>query len=192
MQNGLNSEDLEVLELLRGVHSEELRKELLKEKEPKIKKLLKIAHESVQRIEMDQNFNSASNACGAKAKDQSDYRKDKAEGQQQKAQDVAASKAVGSNLPKSGPKENKRICYSCGIPIKDIKYFGGHRKKECPGQDKKCNRYAKQGFLVLPCKDVSKKAYSVRLPSSYRAKAKAEVELDNVQTPNIKEFRFEL
>ena len=99
---------------------------------------------------------------------------------------------MGSNLPKSGSKENKRICYSCGIPIKDIKYFGGHRKKECPGQDKKCNRYAKQGFLVLPCKDAPKKAYSVRLPSSYRAKAKAEVELDNVQTPNIKEFRFKL
>ena len=50
LQNVLNSEDLEVLELLRGVHSEELRKELLKEEGPKIKKLLKIAHESVQRI----------------------------------------------------------------------------------------------------------------------------------------------
>ena len=43
LEDSLLSEDLDVLELLRGVHSGELRKELLKEENPKINKLIQVA-----------------------------------------------------------------------------------------------------------------------------------------------------
>ena len=56
LQNGLNSNDLDVQELIRGVHSDDLRCELLKEKEPKPNKLIKIAREFVHWIEMGKNF----------------------------------------------------------------------------------------------------------------------------------------
>ena len=43
LQKGLNGKDLDVLELLFGVHSDKLRKELLKEKNPKIDKLIQVS-----------------------------------------------------------------------------------------------------------------------------------------------------
>ena len=53
---------------------------MLKEKEPKPNKLIKIAREFVHGIEMEMNFKAASSAQSAKAKD-SDYKKNKAESQ---------------------------------------------------------------------------------------------------------------
>ena len=41
--NGITADDLDVLEILRGVHSNKLRKELLKVQTPKPNELVKIA-----------------------------------------------------------------------------------------------------------------------------------------------------
>ena len=106
LQNGLNLEDLDVLEFLHGVHLDKLREELLKEKEAKINKHLKIAREWVHGIEMELNFNSTTGACAAKARGQFDYQKDKAEEQQHKAQVVAVTIAAGLYLPKFGFKDS--------------------------------------------------------------------------------------
>ena len=83
-------EDLDVLELLHGVPSDELRKEPLKEKNPKINKLFQVARNWIHGVENDKNFKPAAISWVARAS--SDYKKDQAQEQQQKAQDLAAQK----------------------------------------------------------------------------------------------------
>ena len=70
---------------------EELRHKMLKIKEPKPNELIKIARKYVHSVDMEKKFK----APGAKAtgKD-SEYKKGKAEAQQQKAVEVTATKAV--------------------------------------------------------------------------------------------------
>ena len=65
--NGITAEDLDVLEILRGVHSGELRKELLKVRNPKPNELVKIARNWQHGKEMKKLFQSTTR--GAKASD---------------------------------------------------------------------------------------------------------------------------
>merc|ERR1712074_162199 len=83
LTTGITAEDLDVLEILRGVHSGELRKELLKVRNPKPNELVKVARNWQHGKEMEKLFQST--ARGAKA---SDYRQDKNEAQQKKAKEV--------------------------------------------------------------------------------------------------------
>ena len=84
LTDGITAEDLDVLEILRGVHSGELRKELLKVRDPKPNELVKIARNWQHGKEMEKLCQSS--ARGAKA---SNYKQDKAEAQQKKAAEVA-------------------------------------------------------------------------------------------------------
>ena len=98
---------------------------------------------------MDRNFKDATSTQIAKAS--SEYKKDQTQEPQKKAQEVTAAK--GSN-PKnsSASKEETKICYGCGTQIRDIEgLFLCHRKKECSGRDKKCNRCSKQGYSAKFC-----------------------------------------
>ena len=55
----MSSDNLDVLELIRGAHSEKLRREILKVKEPKPNELIKIACKFVHGIDMEKNFKAA-------------------------------------------------------------------------------------------------------------------------------------
>ena len=112
LQNGLNSDYLDMLELIRGVHSDVLRRKNAQGKDPKPNKLIKIAREFVHGIEIERNFKAVSSAWGAKAKD-SDYKKDRAKLHQQKAQDLAAARAASPNAKNSG-KDTKAAYWGCG------------------------------------------------------------------------------
>ena len=74
LNNGINAEDLDVLEILRGVHSHELRKKLLEVRNPKPNELIKIARNWQHGKDMEKLFEST--ARGAKA---SDYKQGKDE-----------------------------------------------------------------------------------------------------------------
>ena len=67
-----------------------MRKELLKEKNPKINKLFQVAQNWIHGVENDKNFKVVAVSWVARAS--SDYKKDQAQEQQQKAQDLAAQK----------------------------------------------------------------------------------------------------
>ena len=130
---GMTSDDLDVLELIRGVHSDELRRKMLKVKEPKPNELIKIAPEYVHAVDMEKNFKAVSSAHGAKAtgKD-SDYKKGKAKTQQQRAAEVAATKAASE-----GKRKSKELpCFGCGKVQAELQA----RRKECPNKDKTCSR----------------------------------------------------
>merc|ERR1712020_283052 len=108
LNNGINAEDLDVLEILRGVHSHELRKKLLEVRNPKPNELVKIARNWQHGKEMEKLFQST--ARGAKA---SDYKQGKNEAQQKKAKEVAEAKAKGKGSdPKGKGSEPKtRKCW---------------------------------------------------------------------------------
>ena len=77
----ITADDLDVLELLRGVHSKELKKELLKVQNSKPSELVLIVHNWQHGKEMDKLFQAT--VRGAKAT--SDYKQDKNEAQQKRA-----------------------------------------------------------------------------------------------------------
>ena len=140
---------------------------MLKIKEPKPNELIKIAREYVHAVDMEKNFKAVSSARGAKAtgKDSED-RKGKAEAQQQKAAEVAASKATTSN----GKGKRKELpCFGCGKPQTDLH---AHHK-QCHNKDKACPRCKEKGRMAkfCPCKENPKRALSVRLPRTFRARA---------------------
>ena len=62
LQEGLSSENLDVLDFLPGVHPDELQKELLKEKNPKINRPIHIARDWIHRMEMNRKFEAAFSA----------------------------------------------------------------------------------------------------------------------------------
>merc|ERR1712026_102224 len=90
LNNGITAEDLDVLEILRGVHSHELRKKLLEVRNPKPQELIETARTWQYGQDMEKQFEST--ARGAKA---SDYRQGKDEAQRAKAVEVAETKAEG-------------------------------------------------------------------------------------------------
>ena len=116
--NGITTDDLDVLEIMRGVHSNELRKELLKVRTPKPNELVKIARNWQHGKEMEKLFQSTTR--GAKA---SDYKQDKNEAQQQKAKEVADAKAKG--------KGTDNILRSVNL---QLQYQTSYRKTLGPGQ----------------------------------------------------------
>ena len=59
LKDGLNSADLDALELLRGVANEEIRKEMPKIKRPKAAELVQIAREWIHGGQMDRKFHTA-------------------------------------------------------------------------------------------------------------------------------------
>ena len=92
---------------------------------------------------MEKNFNAASRACDAKA---SEYKKDKVEAKQQKAQDAAAAKAVSPRPKSSGSCKDGAVWYSCGKPARDYPgSFVAHRKKDNPGKDKRWDHCQRAG-----------------------------------------------
>ena len=86
--NSIRADDLNVFEILHGVHSNELRKELLKVQTLKPSELVRIARNWQHGKEMEKLFQSTTR--GAKA---SDYKQDKNEAQQKKAKEVVDAKA---------------------------------------------------------------------------------------------------
>ena len=128
LKDGLKPDNLDVLALLQGVYSEDLRREILKEKDPKPNKLIQIARSWVHAQDMEKTFKTASSTRGARAKD-SNYKKGKAESQQQKAKDMAdvkadakarlARKAKRQRSPLAdagGPSNTERSTEMCARP----------------------------------------------------------------------------
>ena len=154
LTDGINAEDLDVLEILRGVHSGELRKELLKVREPKPNELIKTARNWQHGKDMEKLFQSS--ARGAKA---STYKQDKAEAQQKKAAEVAEAKANGKGKGKgsnpngkgSDPKKPRTLkCYGCGKP-----WVGRDELKKhwltCVAKDKICTGCKTKGAVLTHC-----------------------------------------
>ena len=56
LQDGLSSKELDLLQLLCGVHSDKLCQELLKEINPRIIKLIQVACNWIDGVEMDKDF----------------------------------------------------------------------------------------------------------------------------------------
>ena len=104
----ITADDLDVLEILRGIHSNKLRKELLKVRTPKPNELVKIARNWQNGKEMEKLFQSTTR--GAKA---SDYKQDKNEAQQQKAKEVADAKAKGKGSEPKGKSSKPKTPKTC-------------------------------------------------------------------------------
>merc|ERR1712020_163938 len=121
LNNGITAEDLDVLEILRGVHSHELRKKLLEVRNPKPNELIEVARKWQYGRDMEKQFEST--ARGAKA---SDYKQGKDEAQKAKAAEVAEAKAKGKDNGKGkgkgkGSDPKKYNCWGCGkvVPTRD-------------------------------------------------------------------------
>ena len=97
--NCIASDDLDTLELLCRVHSNELRRKLLKVQNPTPSELVKIARNWHHGKEMEKLFQTTT--CGAKAT--SDCKKDKNDAQQKKAKEVADTNAKDAKDWMVGP-----------------------------------------------------------------------------------------
>merc|ERR1712020_37736 len=115
LNKGITAEDLDVLEILRGVHSHELRKKLLEVKNPKPNELIEIARRWQYGKDMEKQFEST--VRGAKA---SDYRQGKDEAQKAKAAEVAEAKAKDKDKGKSSDTKTFK-CWGCAkvVPTRD-------------------------------------------------------------------------
>ena len=110
----ITEEQINLLELIRGVQNPNLKREFLKQKDPKLEDLLQIAKNWQRSSDVSKNLDApGSSTVDSRKTSNSKYQKDKAKDWQNKSGDKTNSnKSEGKSDDKSGGKNSK--CRWCG------------------------------------------------------------------------------
>ena len=121
-----------MLELIRGINSQALRKEFLKQKEPTLDTLIQIAKNWQRSTDVTRNMESS---VGSRKTSSSNYQKGKAKEWQSKSGGTPAQ-------DKSGDRTKTKQCMRCGQPP--------HENRDlCKAKDATCH-YRSPTFYLNP------------------------------------------
>ena len=139
----ITADEIRILELIRGVKSFKLRQEFLRQSDPTLEGLLKIAKNWQVADDVEKGLGATSTVDSRKT---SSYQKDKSAKWQSKA---GSGQAQGPG-PSPGPGKDGQVakCGWCGRP--------SHPRDQCPAREKTCNQCGIVGHYAAVCKSGSK------------------------------------
>ena len=130
----IKADDIRLLELIRGVNSPKLRQEFLRQKDPTLEGLLRIARNWQVADEVEKNLDTASSTV--EVKKTSNYKKDKNARWEEKA----------TTKEDSPPTKDADSCFFCGLKP-------SHPRDRCSALDKDCNKCGKTGHFGRVCQN---------------------------------------
>ena len=142
----ITADEIRMLELIRGVKSFKLRQEFLRQSDPTLDGLLKIAKNWQVADDVEKGLGAASTVDARKT---SSYQRDKSEKWQNKA---GSGQTQGPSPGKDGQGNSQAKCGLCGRP--------SHPRDQCPAKEKTCNQCGTVGHFAAVCRGGGSKAQS--------------------------------
>ena len=128
----IKADDIRLLELIRGVNSPKLRQEFLRQKDPTLEDLLRIARNWQVADEVEKNLDTPTTTVDVRKT--SNYKKDKNAKWEEK-----------TNVKEdSSPMKDANSCSYCGRNP-------NHPRPQCPAKDKDCCKCGKPGHFGIVC-----------------------------------------
>ena len=145
----ITEEQINLLELIRGVQNPNLKREFLKQKDPKLDDLLQIAKNWQRSSDVGKNLDTpVSSTVDSRKTSNSTYKKGKAKDWQNKSGDKTNSNKSGGKSDKSGGKDSK--CHWCG-QANHPKRNGQPDRDQCKAKGVTCSKCGKVGHFGSVC-----------------------------------------